>query len=64
MPSSLQQLEEFELVNLERLAHILKSLSPAELETLEILLDQEASDTIVQSLIELNRGERLPLNEW
>ncbi len=64
MPSSLQQLEEFELVNLERLAHILKSLSPAELETLEILLDQEASDTIVQSLMELNRGKRLPLNEW
>ncbi|MGA7877905.1 MAG: hypothetical protein WCA08_19770 [Desulfoferrobacter sp.] len=64
MPSSLQQLDELELVNLERLAHILKGLSPAELETLEILLDREASDTIVQSLMELNRGERLPLNEW
>ena len=45
-------------------AEYLKGLSPAELETLEILSDQEASDTIVQSLMELNRGERLPLNEW
>lgn len=64
MPNSLEQLEELEVVNLQRLAHILKGLSPAELETLEILLDQEASDTIAQSLMELNRGERLPLNEW
>jgi len=64
MATRAQQPEELELVNLERLAHILKGLSPAELETLEILLDQEAVDTIVQSLRELNKGERLPLNEW
>lgn len=64
MPSRLQDIGELELVNLERLAHIIKGLSPVELETLEILLDQEATDTIVQSLKELNRGERLPLHEW
>ncbi len=57
MSGSLQQLKELEVVNLERLAHILKGLSPAELETLEILLDQEARDTIDQSLKELNRGK-------
>ena len=45
-----------ELVNLERLAHILKGLSRAELETLELLLDEEASKSISQSLKELEEG--------
>ncbi len=64
MPGILQNIEELELVNLERLAHILKGLSAAELETLEILLDQDAGDTILQSVKELNSGNRIPLNEW
>jgi hypothetical protein len=64
MPSVSPKREELELVNLERLAHILKGLSPAELETLELLLDQDASDTISQSLKELDTGARIPLNEW
>ncbi len=42
-----------ERVNLERLAHILKGLSTVELETLELLLDEEASKSISQSLKEL-----------
>jgi hypothetical protein len=64
MPGILQDIEELELVNLERLAHILKGLSAAELETLEILLDQEAGNSLLQSLKELNSGQRIPLNEW
>ena len=64
MPIISRELEELDLINLERLAHILKGLSPSELETLEILLDKEAKDTVFQSLKELDSGERIPLNEW
>ena len=64
MPIISRELEELGLINLERLAHILKGLSPSELETLEILLDKEARDTVFQSLKELDSGERIPLNEW
>ena len=64
MPHTLKEMDRAELINLERLAHLLKGLSPAELETLEILLDKEASNTIFQSLKELEKGERIPINEW
>jgi len=36
----------------------------AELETLELLLDEEASKTINQSLKELEKGEGIPIDEW
>ena len=64
MPIISRELEELDLINLERLAHILKGLSASELESLEILLDKEARDTVFQSLKELDSGERIPLNEW
>ena len=64
MSNTLTELDEVELVNLERLAHLLKGLSPAELETLEILLDKEASSIITQSLKELGEEKRIPINEW
>jgi hypothetical protein len=60
----LKEMDKVELVNLERLAFILKGLSAAEIETLEILLDQEASGTITQSLREMKAGERIPIDEW
>lgn len=63
MSSAMKELDRAELVNLERLAHILKGLSAAESETLEILLDEEASRTIDQSLKELNKGEGIPIDE-
>jgi hypothetical protein len=64
MPTILKEMDKVELVNLERLAFILKGLSAAEIETLEILLDQEASGTITQSLREMKAGERIPIDEW
>ena len=64
MSNPLRELDKAELVNIERLAHLLKALSPAELETLEILLDEEATSVITQSLKELGKGERLPIDEW
>ncbi|MCD6567550.1 MAG: hypothetical protein J7K94_02280 [Dehalococcoidia bacterium] len=64
MPHILKEMDRAELINLDRLAHLLKGLSPAELETLEILLDEEASGIITQSLKELGEGKRIPINEW
>lgn len=64
MPAMLKEMDKVELINLERLAFILKGLSAAEIETLEILLDQEASETITQSLREMKAGERIPIDEW
>ena len=64
MPSILKEMDRADLINIERLAHILKGLSAVELETLEILLDEEASKTITQSLKELEAGEMIPIDEW
>jgi len=64
MRNRLKEMDRVELINLERLAYILKGLSAADLETLEILLDEESSKTISQSLKELKAGERIPIDEW
>jgi len=64
MSSILREIEEAELVNLKRLAHLLKGLSPAEVETLEILLDDEACEAIAQSQSELREGKGIPIGEW
>lgn len=64
MQNILKEMNKIELVNLERLAHILKGLNAVELETLEILLDEDASKTISQSLKELESGERILIDEW
>jgi predicted transcriptional regulator len=64
MRNTLKEMDRVELVNLERLAYILKGLSAAEFDTLEILLNEESSKTISQSLKELKAGERIPIDEW
>ena len=64
MRNKLKEMDRVELVNLERLAYVLKGLSAAEFETLEILLDEDSSKTISQSLKELKAGERIPIDEW
>jgi len=64
MRNTLKKMDRVELVNLERLAYILKGLSAADFETLEILLDEDLSKTISQSLKELKAGERIPIDEW
>lgn len=64
MRNTLKEMDRVELVNLERLAYILKGLSAAEFDTLEILLDEESSKTTSQSLEELEAGERIPIDEW
>jgi hypothetical protein len=57
-------LEKGGLVHLERLAAILRSLTPGELDTLELLLDRQARTTIQRALKELDRGEGIPLEKW
>ena len=52
------------IVNLERLAHVLKSLNKEELETLELLLDNEASQQIFSSIKELKKGKGVPVEQW
>jgi DNA-binding HxlR family transcriptional regulator len=61
MPNTLREMDKVDLINIGRL---LKGLSPIEFETLEVLLDDEASKTISQSLKELEAGERIPIDEW
>jgi hypothetical protein len=64
MSIAVKEMDRVELVNIERLAYILKGLSAAELETLELLLDKEAFGGINQSLKELGEGEGIPIDEW
>jgi hypothetical protein len=64
LPHTIKEMDRAELINLERLTYLLKGLSPAELETLEILLDKETSGIITQSLKELEKGKRISINEW
>ena len=64
MSKGLKEMDKAELINLERLVHLLRGLSQAELETLEILLDEEASRTIIQSLRELQQNKRIPIDKW
>jgi len=63
MSSALKEMERGELVNLERLAHLLKGLSPAELETLEFLLQPELATELKQrrrkAKVELKEGKTL-----
>ena len=52
------------LVHLERLASILRGLTPAELETLDLLLGRQATATIRRALKELDRDEGIPPEKW
>ena len=63
MSGTLREMHKAELVNLERLAHLLKGLSPSEVEPLELLLDEEASVTIAHSRKELEDTEEIPMAE-
>jgi len=63
MPGALKEMNKAELVNLERLPHLLKGHSPSEVDTLELLLDEEASVNIAHSRKELEAIKETPLAE-
>lgn len=52
------------IINLNRLAHIIKSLDEKEIETLEILLDVDSAEKIQQSLKELSQGKGVSIDKW
>ena len=64
MHSSLKQMDKVDLINIERLAHIIRGLNEVEFETLGVFLDKDASNTINESLKDLEKGERLSISEW
>jgi hypothetical protein len=64
MRSSLKQMDRVDLINIGRLAHIIRGLSQIEFETLEILLDRDATNSINESMKELEKGERISISEW
>ncbi len=64
MSESLKQMDKEDLVKLERLAHLLKGLSEVELETLELLLDDESYQTITRALKELEEGQGIQIDKW
>ena len=64
MSKTVKALDQGSLVHLERLASILRGLTPEELETLELLLDRQASGTIRRALSELDSDEGIPLEKW
>lgn len=63
MPRTIEK-DTSELVNLQRFAHLLLSLTPSEVETLEILIGKDAISTISKSIREFERGEGIPIDEW
>jgi hypothetical protein len=63
MSGAFREMNKAELVNLVRLPHLLKGLSPSEVEPLELLLDEEASVTIAHSRKELEDTEEIPMAE-
>ncbi|MFH1148092.1 MAG: hypothetical protein V1736_10355 [Pseudomonadota bacterium] len=64
MSETLKECNRLGLVDIERLVYVLKSLSRAELETLEILLDEQASQTIFLSAKELDEAKGISIDAW
>lgn len=64
MSTVISEMNKIERVNLKRLAYILKGLSLAEFEALELLLGEVAFGSINQSLKELEVGAGIPIDEW
>ena len=64
MAISSENSSNFHLINLKRLAFILKSLDNSELETLEILMDNDAIGIIGQSCQECDEGKGIPFDQW
>jgi len=59
-----EQQTDFNLINLNRLAHIIKSLDEKEIETLEILLDNDSFEIIQQSSKEYSQQKGIPIDQW
>ena len=64
MPAVIANADKLDLVKLQRLAYLLKALNKGELETLELLLDNDASEIVSQSVKEFRQGKGIPIDQW
>jgi hypothetical protein len=64
MPAAIANADKLDLVNLRRLTYLLKALNKGELETLDLLLDNDASVIISQSVKEFRQGKGIPIDQW
>ena len=64
MPEVMVNADTNDRVNLRRLAYLLKALNKGELETLDLLMDNDASVIISQSVKEFRQGKGIPIDQW
>jgi len=64
MSQSSEYKASYNLIDLKRLAYILKSLDASEKETLEILMDNDAVNLINQSIQECSEGKVVSIDQW
>ncbi len=64
MPATAEQLYDPTNVDIERLAGLLKKLSPQQREALQIQLDPDAMRQLEDSRDDLEAGNTIPMDEW
>ena len=64
MPAAIANADKLDLVKLQRLASPLKSLNKGELETLDLLMDNDASVIVSQSVKEFRQVKGIPIDQW
>ena len=68
MPEVMVNADTNDRVNLQRLAYLLKALNKGELETPDLLMDNDASVMISQSVSqsgkEFRQGKGIPIDQW
>jgi hypothetical protein len=64
MSQSSEYKASYNLIDLKRLAYILKALDASEKETLEILMDNDAIDIINHSIQECSEGKGVSIDQW
>ena len=64
MPAANANADKLVLVKLQRLAYLLKALNKGELETPDLLMDNDASVIVRQSVKEFRQGKGIPIDQW
>ena len=64
MPAAIANADKLVLVKLQRLDHPLKALNKGELETPDLLMYNDASVIVRQSVKEFRQGKGIPIDQW
>ncbi|MCX6697433.1 MAG: hypothetical protein NTV84_07735 [Methanoregula sp.] len=64
MPAAIANADKLDLVKFQRLAYPLKSLNKGELEKPDLLMDNDASVIVSQSVKEFMQGKGIPIDPW